>query len=91
VQFREKLCTPYGDLQFQEFLDSQSKRQQLLLSSLGYGSNVPSSSQDNMNSDPFNVYSNNLGNIPLHVKSSACFYLSCTFNKLKHFYMQMFF
>jgi hypothetical protein len=84
VQFREKSCTPYGNLQFEEFLVSQSKRQQLVLASLGYtetenmnsdvpSSNVPSSSQDNMNSDPFNVYSNNLGNIPLDVSSSYIF------------------
>jgi hypothetical protein len=90
VQFREKSCTPYGNLQFEEFLVSQSKRQQLVLASLGYtetenmnsdvpSSNVPSSSQDNMNSDPFNVYSNNRGDIPLHVSSSAYFYISCIF------------
>jgi hypothetical protein len=90
VQFREKSCTPYSDLQFKEFLDSQSKRQQLVLASLGYtetenmnsdapSSNVPSSSQNNMNSDPFNVYSNNVGDIPVDVSSSAYFYISCTF------------
>jgi hypothetical protein len=73
VQFREKSFTPHSNRQFKEFLDNHSKRQQLVSSSLGYDSNVSSLSQDNMNSDPFNVYSNNLGNIPLDVSSSYIF------------------
>ncbi|KAM0919396.1 hypothetical protein ACQ4PT_008298 [Festuca glaucescens] len=65
IDFREKSCTPYSNREFKEFLEKQSKRQHLVLSLMGYGSNLPSSSQENMNSDPFNSYSNNLGNIPM--------------------------
>ncbi|KAM0835890.1 hypothetical protein ACQ4PT_062659 [Festuca glaucescens] len=69
IDFREKSCTPYSNREFKEFLEKQSKRQHLVLSSMGYGSNLPSSSQENMNADPFNSYSNNLGNIPLDNKA----------------------
>ncbi|KAM0869312.1 hypothetical protein ACQ4PT_040754 [Festuca glaucescens] len=68
IDFREKSCTPYSNHEFKEFLEKQSKRQHLVLSLIGYGSNLPSSSQENMNSDPFNSYSNNLGNIPMDLQ-----------------------
>jgi hypothetical protein len=75
VQFREKSFTPYSNLEFKEFLKKQSKRHELIsIVFVLLWFKCVKFKLGNMNSDPFNSYSNNLGNIALDVSSSYIFF-----------------